>query len=406
MRRDYLHDLMYINWKEEAKTEGLFIKQMKQYIEHLKKVGHIPESLTKRVDWLDIYSYNVSDIGYYKHLYVRDKDGVLHHYQAHMLDDSKNKNGIVKPNYKGTKSNKILNDKFKELNGVTPRKAFGYCDRPTIHKCVPKQFYYINKTFSNKLLNNISKCDHTSHYPSNTLGRLPTWCGRKIVDGTVQPTEEYPFAFYVKSGHIAELDTFDSHCWLDHPLNFYLFGENFTHVLPEDDTTILCKSSNYTYNDTYQYFFDRRKSNVYISDGITAKDVLNATIGYMHLKKVSNPKNRLDHIAAIVIARSNQKMLNVIERIGLHNVLMAVVDSVIYRGNQEIGTHDKILGGLHQDITGADFIMRGTNQYMFFRDGVLIEKKHGSFDDNLFCEKPEDIFKWERKDNVTINKEF
>jgi hypothetical protein len=396
---------MYINWKEEAKTEGLFIKEMRQYIEHLKEVGHVPPTLTKRLDWLDIYSYNVSYIGYYTHLYVRDKDGVLHHYQANMIDDSKNQNGIVKVNYMGTKCNKILNAKFKEINGVTTRKAFGYCQRPIIHKCVPKQFYYIDNSYSGKLLHNVSKADYTSHYPANIYGRLPTWHGHKVLDGTVKPTEEYPFAFYINSGHIAELDTFDTHDWLDHPLNFCLFGENFDYTPPEHDITILCKASSYTFDDTYQYFFDRRKSNAYISDGITAKNVLNSTIGYMHLKDVDNKKNRLDHIAAVVIARSNQKMLGAIDNVGLHNVLMAVVDSIIYKGNWEIGTEEKCLGELHQEIVGADFIMRGTNQYMFFRDGELIEKKHGGFNKNLYFDKPEDILLWE-KGNVTTNKEF
>ena len=405
MRRDYVHDLIYINWKTETVVEGLYIRQMKELEEKLLAIGIEAHSNTVRADWIKPYTYKIETKGYFKHLYIRLSDNKLHHFQTHLIDDSKNCNGVVIRHNLGSKCNRILQEKFKELNGLSTMQAFGYCDREIIHKCVPKQLYYINQNLILKKLKNISKADYVSHYPSNIFGDLPEWRKHKILSGTVPPNEDFPFAFYPRSGHIAELGRFDTHNWLDHKLNFCLFGENFENIPLEEDYTILCKKSLYTMEDTYMYFFNKRKSNTPIEDNIFAKDVLNSTIGYMHLKNIKSKNNRLDHLAAVVIARSNQKMLDTIDHVGLKNVIMVVVDSVIYKGNWELGSAEKEIGTLRQEITGADFIMRGTNQYMFFRDGILLEERHGGFNKNLIFDTPEDIMKWE-KENVTLKIEL
>ena len=76
----------------------------------------------------------------------------------------------------------------------------------------------------------------------------------------MQPTEEYPFAFYA-SGHCAEYGVFDTHEWLGSPLFPYLFRLDqredyaFNPLSDEEELTILMKASDYTMDSVWNYFY-------------------------------------------------------------------------------------------------------------------------------------------------------
>lgn len=386
-------------WKKDIPISYIYIREMQEKEKFFLQKGTLAQTKTKMVEWIKNNTYKIDQNGYWKHLYVNEK-GKLKHYVCHTLDDSKNKqrleSGEGKILNQGTIAIKVENQLFKEINGVTPRVAFGYCDRPLIHKCVPKQLYYINPDLKNRNLKHVSKADFSSHFPASMCGKLPTWKGHLRLSGTVEPTKEYPFAFYIKSGHLAEYGAFDSHKWLNHKMNFSLFGENITIIPKEDDETILCKASEYEYTEVekklYEYKLKKEKIN-----GVDAKIVLNSAIGYKHLKNLNSKVCRLDHIAAVTIARANQKMVNLYDELG-SEVLMIVVDGIIYKSTREIGTHVKGLGNLMQEITDCDFRMRGINQYLFMKDGIVPEDGlcHGSFNDNIVATRLEDINLWRK----------
>lgn len=129
----------------------------------------------------------------------------------------------------------------------------------------------------------------------------------------------------------------------------------------------------------------------------TAKDALNKAIGCMHRSNLNDLSYRLDHVAAIILGRAAQKMLDNYEYLTSQNipVYQIVVDGIIYGSPIEIGVHDKKLGSLDQEITDAKFVMRGSNAYMFFNNtGKLIQEKHGSYDKNILTDKPENILDW------------
>lgn len=347
-------------------------------------------------EWKKPLRYRIDDKykPYYIHLFFTDESSRLNVWKINSIQPNK-KAG------QGRAANAITKDLFKKYNGVTERVAFGYCDRAELGRCIPKQLYYIDKSQLNKNIESASKADYSSHYPARLCGRLPTMKDSLRVSGTVAPSKEYPFAFYVKSGHSAEFGRYDTHKWLNSPLVLQLFGDNYNpKIKPDEDITILCRASEYKYDAVIKELYDLKSKGKEI-DGLSSKIVLNAAIGFKHLKNVNNKQNRLDHVAAVALCRANELMRSKFER---GRTLMIVVDSIIYKGDTKIGVDYKRLGFLHQEITGARFRMRGTNQYAFEKDGKIVAYAHSGYDDIDKIEKIEDIDNFKKSSIIKIEK--
>ena len=128
-----------------------------------------------------------------------------------------------------------------------------------------------------------------------------------------------------------------------------LFDDRFQPLVkPEEDITILMKASSYNLNDVWQYFYDIKQTyNEETEEYKVAKLVLNAAIGQMHRKKYD--RDKYAHIAAVCIARANQKMLDLIAKLELEDILQIQVDGVMYTGDKNIGIDDKYLGAPVQE---------------------------------------------------------
>ena len=394
MRLGYLKELEYIYWAKESDATTLTIREMQDKEKFLAAHGQAAESKTKRSDWLADNAYRIERKGYYQYLYVHE-DNKYNVYVTHMYNDSKNLNPVIGKKTPGLEANQIENELFKELNGVSERAAFGYCDRALLNKCVPKQLYYINPRYIGKNIPHAGKADYKSHYPANMRGPMPDWKTRQLLRGTVKPDPVYKFAFYLKSGHSAEYGVYDTHDWMKSHLNDRLFGERLSIIPPGEDVTVLCKPSKYTFDSTIDTLYAYKERGELIK-GVPAKAVLVCAIGYKHLSNVNAPQNRLDHVATVALARSNQKMLELYEA-NRADILQIIVDGVIYKGAHKLGTENKTLGCLHQEITDCPLRMRGTNQYIFVKDGKCLDYASSGFDDNIRLETLEDIELWRRK---------
>lgn len=385
-----------MQWKSEAPKEYVSHARFVALVDQMDATGHLAESFNKRAEWMQPGIYFHERRGYWDHLYIGGPDGVRH-IVSNNFDDAQNieamKLGYV-PDI-GRQANRIEQRLFKEFNGVSERIAFGYSD-PQLNKCVPKQLYYINSRWINKKISSAGKADFSSHYPANICGPLPNWDKCRRVEGTVDPTPEYPFVFYTRSGHLAEYKRFDTHHWRDEDLSGDLFGKNYRKVDPDNDVSFLCPEAKYRLDSTIEFLYNKKLLGEEI-DGMLAKQVLVSSIGYKHLKGAHNTKNRLYHLAAVCIARANQKMVDLYNE-NARSILQIVVDGVIYMGAHELGEHTKALGGLHQEITDNSFIMRGINQYMFIdhSSGECTGCAHSGFDTNIQTTHLEDINVWLR----------
>lgn len=393
------HKLLYIYWKKDAEKVYLLIDEFQNKYDEFKKHRKVSPSNCVRVDFMDENTYTYSEKGYWRRLYCKD-NGKYTIYISNIYNDKVNELcKIGEYESEGTKSKHIVNDLFWKEFGVTEKKAFGYSDGELINRCVPKSLYYINNRYSNKNLNHVSKVDFSSNYPSNLIGDLPDWHHKIILKGTWKPTKEYPFAYYINSGHVAEYNRFDTHKWLNNEIKECLFNYEKLNIINDmDDVTILCAKSKYNFNNVVNTIYDARIKGIKI-DGVDPKLVINQTIGCMHRKDVENATYKLYHIAAIVLGRASQCVLDVYNKLRSYGVtvLQMVVDGIIYNAPGEIGEHKKYLGALKQEVTDAKFRMRGINAYMFFdQNDNFIQERHGAYNADIETSRLKDIDKWRK----------
>ena len=250
--------------------------------------------------------------------------------------------------HKSVPALKMVKDKFKELQNGSFKTCFGTVEEKLL-RCVPKQLYWSENA---RYVGPVNSVDFSSHYPASCCGTLPDSHTAIIKEGTVKPTKEYPFAFYINSGHIAIYKELDTHYWLCNRLPMRalfrmktvrkLFDDRFQPLVkPEEDITVLMKASSYTLDSVWQYFYDTRK------DDEDAKLTLVAAIGQMH-RKLYN-RDKYAHIAAVCIARANQKMLDLTAKLDLEEILQIQVDGVMYTGDKKIGIDTKYLGAPVQE---------------------------------------------------------
>lgn len=380
------NNITYIYWKKEALRDTVSQGEMKILIEKFRASRKPVNSKTKRSDFTE-ETYRIDKCGDYYSIYYFH-DGKYYVISSNAKDNNKNK----KDN-RDIKADRLFEDKFKELNGVGLRKAFGYVDK-TLKRCIPKQFYYVNPAFLNQEFIG-SSIDASSQYPSGCLGRLPDMHNAIRLSGRHQPTEEYPFAFYA-SGHCAEYGVFDTHDWLISKFVNNLFRLNLTddwYFRPLKDSqeeTILMKASPYTMDSTWNYFYNIKQSYKHDSDEYNdAKLVMNKTIGCWHRKDKDKKiymtyedhgSYQLAHIVAIAIARGNQKILNKVKEIGEIRIGHICVDGIIYAGSDKQGIDESKLGIFAQEFTGDTMLIKDINVYAAEKNGVPEKFRHGSFD--------------------------
>ena len=238
-----------------------------------------------------------------------------------------------------------------------------------IKKCVPVQISYLSEKFTAKIIDSVYKADTSSAFPSQIVGKtLPTLHGAKRVIGRAKPTEEYPFAFYIKSHHLAiykELDTrtFDNIYYREY---YHLkYKDNV-----KDEETILCKAFKGELDYAFKYLYEHRGEN---SD---FKFAMNACIGYF--QKNSNPA--LSPISAVIIARCNNDIMNKCNQLvdEGNKIVFIATDSIAWVGKESsIAEDNKYLGSFTYESKNCKFYGVGPKAYQTLCDGVIVTKYSG-----------------------------
>ena len=365
-----MRKLNYIHWKTDAKRIVLSNDDMKAKLKEVLATRHEAKTNTRIEDYIGGDTYKAGIYCDYAELYMCE-NGKFVIYCNNVRDSYKNTKEKI------YRADRIFQKKFMELNGCGLEKAFGFVDK-TLKRCIPKQFYYVDKSIIDKTLL-MSSIDASSQYASGCLGRLPDFHGAIYVDHYTKPTEEYPFAFYA-SGHVAIYNELDTHDWLAHKLWKYLFRMGnkepwpFRPLPEEQEHTILMKASPYTMDSTWRYFYNIKQQ--YEKDSeeyLNAKQVILEVMGQWHRKDKDQKRImtyddggsfQLAHIVAVAIARGNQKILNKIEEIGLDLVVHICVDGIIYIGKEIFGQQEADLGVFCQEFVGVPTVIRDINVYM------------------------------------------
>ena len=391
----------YIKWYL-TDIEVVDNKFIEDKINKLVKAGgvDVTDSKTKREDWLkNKISYHLDKGKRSSTLYVRENN----EYRRYLTKEESIDRDIT-PAVCGTELRKV----FTEKTGITLKKAFGTTSSNDIRLCCPKPLYYINNKYCNITLDNVSGLDVVSMFPSCVRGNLPDAHTAIEVNGRVEPSEEYPFAFYLKSHHCAEYKVFDTHEYMgikfDAELHKWLCYNSlkkhclYEYVDDKDEVTVLMKPSAYTFDATMESFMQRK-----MNGDTLAKAVMNIGLGTLHknpdrqkgMKKGKEIQSYY-HFCAIMQGRANALQIKTMNDIKKHGgiILQAIVDSIIYIDDCDInyGTKEKVFGKYHLDYKNCKFRMANIiNRYVVADDsGIIKVRLSGDFDKDLI-KKVEDI---------------
>ena len=286
---------------------------------------------------------------------------------------------VVDDEETGMNAYQRIEDKFNEFNHTKTLALesilSGRKYRPLyslIKGCVPVQIQFMNVGYKGKIVEGVFKADVSSAFPTQIMRDLPTIHGSILVPGRVEPSEKYPFAFYVNSHHIKTLDGYDSHemnCW------FYREYYKCDDSIKDDEMTILCPKMSDKYHDAlakaFEDCYNHRK------DDNFNKFVMNASIGYM--QRNSNPA--ISFISAIVILRCNIDLIRrcyQLEDEG-NTILFIATDSIAWKGKlSSVATDEKYLGSFTYEGKNIKFLGYSCKAYQWLNnDGKCITKYSG-----------------------------
>lgn len=371
--KEFEHKLHYIYWAKEREFKIVSNEELATKITEIKKTRSQIAYSTKR-ELFDENTFALRKIGDILALYYWDQKYYV--YSTDTFDDSNNEEEV-----RGSEAIRLVINKFKELNNVSFKKAFNTVDEK-FKRCIPKQISFVNQNFKGKALK-MSSIDICSSFPANIRGKLPDAHTAVGSPGLHKPTKEYPFAFYINSGHFAEycddLETaIDTHDWCGLQYAVYLFRSskelwNFTPCKDEDEYTVLMKASDYELTDVYNYFYNIKENYDHESKEYKdAKLVMNASIGMLHQQAYKNYKYA--HIAAVAIARANHQLIKMIEKIEYNNIVQVQVDGILYRG-LAYGTNNRDLGSFHQEFENCLGKLTSLGKYIIMQDNKVIKAK-------------------------------
>lgn len=353
-------NLKYIYWQKESQFIKVSQEELKNKIDELERAGRrrIKPSC-RSIDYFTFDTYSVEVKGNFFQLkFCTPENNFV--YATNWFDQTKNDR-----DFKGTDAVQLFEAKFEQLTQTTLKRAYGHVPED-FKRNIPKQFVYTNLNRSIYLC--VSSIDGVSQYPSGLCESLPDSHASVVLDGEFEPNEEYPFAFY-SNGHLAIYNELDTRKWTSSIFAFYLFrhpGEEWPLLSEKPAYTTLMKAAKISMKETWEFFFERRKIDA------DCKLVMNATIGCFHTRKYRTRK--LAHIAAVTIARGNEKLLKKAEKVGFEKVVHICVDGMIYEGKEILGGQEKKLGAFYQEFTNCMMRIDAVNRYVVIDDNNEVVK--------------------------------
>ena len=392
-QQERYHKKTYINHKKEAEKIRVNHKEFEEILKDIISKNYTqikPTTLRKSVKNNSFSCCCRSKKLLSLMIYENDKS--IKNYITNLKDSKNNKQESPMP---------IIKSEFLARTGKSLKAAFGNTEQ-YFKICVPQPLYYKSILYPDYIkIKNVSVEDFSSHYPAAAVELLPNANTAKKVYKYVKPDEEYRFAFYPETGHIAVYNEFDTH---NYAINQKIFGaqetkdrlfktnyskhETYTILMKAADEKLVELSKHYNIKNTFDKDTDEYQK---------AKLVLNKFIGMFEMNYESGYKTApYAHLAAVIKWRANIKMFNLINKIGEENIIQVIVDGIIHKG-KAVGSTEKKLGNLITEAENAELIQRGISQYIVFGEKVI--KKHQGLDLNL---ESDDIKKWSASPKVNF----
>lgn len=371
-----------IEWynRKEVKIQECTHQEWEAKREWCRKNGKEARSKTGVVDWMGGVKYRIDRWGKSKTRLCVSENGEL---TAYVTDDSEERN---ERKLTGRDAYNTVSRMFQDRTGKRLRQAFGGVEKTEWHRLVPPAPQWQNPTGIGVVTDMVCKADVSSCYPYELSKTLPSAKKRdtKTVKGRVAPTEEYPFAFYTKSGHMSiygEFDTREAQGWdLPRPLTHPVVKKRgipfYTEVSDEEEVTVLMKKSEYSLAPEMRTLYEGRNEHQ------EYKLVMNAFIGYFW-REFGREKSNLSHLVVVVHNRARMRILSAMKEVTEKGgvPMLAVVDSLAWQRDVYEGcTTTKELGAFVREYTNVQLVMSKTGQYGLYdadRKKFLLVKHQG-----------------------------
>jgi hypothetical protein len=406
------HKSKYVRWAQEAAKVQVNWDEWNELVSSLEEKGHLVHeqrgSKTVRSLWAKNKSYRFEDMSKDPTLYVREVVGGRPIYYVYFtyLDGEK----ANRPKGAGSSGFNTVNEKFLKLYGLTLREAFGEIScsngKTAFDKCVNSVKYaiYLKESIKGLKLSNLYKADLSSAWPSAICEDLPDLPHAKYIKGYAAPTKEYPIAYYLKSGHIAEWGKYDTHEWrknrwygsIEHQskMNFkprknHDVWETFEDVEEENEITVLVPISKYTLRPVIEDMYATKEDKSNIFNSMWYKAMLNSFIGFMR-SNTYNPNHYMGHISALAYARATHKMMAMADILVSegNTPLYFAIDSIIWLGKgSSLTTKTKKLGAFMEEATAAEGIIITHGQYCLEVNGKIILERHQGITSSDYIQK-------------------
>ena len=392
-QQERYHKKIYINHKKEAEKIRVNHKEFEEILKDIISKNYTqikPTTLRKEIKNNSFSCCCRSKKLLSLMIYENDKS--IKNYITNLKDSKNNNQESPMP---------IIKSEFLARTGKSLKQAFGNTEQ-YFKICVPQPLYYKSILYPDYIkIKNVSVEDFSSHYPAAAVELLPNANTAKKVDRYVKPDEEYRFAFYPETGHIAVYNEFDTH---NYAWNQKIFGAQETkdrlfktNYSKHETYTILMKAADEKLVELRKHYEIKNTFDKDTDEYQKAKLVLNKFIGMFEMNYESGYKTApYAHLAAVIKWRANIKMFNLIRKIGEENIIQVIVDGIIHKGNA-VGSTEKKLGNLIIEAENAELIQRGISQYIVFGDKII--KKHQGLDLNL---ESDDIKKWSASPKVNF----
>ena len=366
-------NVLCVNWRRDTELIKISHQEFNAKIAFVREHGTEVCEYSRKEAWSTDYSYAIEESEWEKTLYVRE-DGKLVRYTT-SLDERKNdrrKKGVKGGHFAFSQ----INERLMETTGASLYKAFGYVPKD-FKRFVPAPLLYQEERHKCCVLHGVKKADVSSAFPYQATLKLPDSHRRKckIVKGRVGPSEEFPFAFYLKSNHLAIYGEFDTHDYKKHHIVPDVV--KYIDVPDDEEETMLMPASKYSLKDIMQELYDKRKEDA------DCKSVMVSFFGYLQSTKYWNEEN-MAHITAVVITRSNERMHRYVDNLIAHHnqVYLVMTDSIAWKGNcMDHVDREKGLGKFYLEYEDVDLAYTKFGQYCIQKGERVEILKHQGVDE-------------------------
>lgn len=341
------------------------------------------ESKTSLSEWAGISGYRVDESFEYKVLWKKTYLGNGEStYDKYIFSKNPSKRGRKRG--EGSRSFEIVRNDFESRYGVGWKQNFGVLkyNQDLWKDCCVSPITYCNEDedIQKHTLKGVRKCDVSSAYPAQANDTLPTYTGHKKVKGYAEPTAEYPFAFYIKSHHMAIYNELDTRTFLERGKRVgyknYNSDEKYdrwaVNVPEEEEITYLLKKAEIGLGELYSEYYNTKQMSIDEEEYEESKMILNSSLGFMGSYKF-NKLFYCPYIYAVIKARHTNRMLDIINNIkGI--ILMVLTDSVIWLGEESsYQTTEKTLGAFVDELQSMDTYIwyRNYGQYSISVGGTI-----------------------------------